>query len=195
MKILLLANFLWLSGIVLAQPRIQPDSVHPQTVRSLYTIDIGFSGLQLASEQKIGKTQTVQVRTGFIPMVTTETDLYTGIKQIKGHIALSASGEIRQYYNFNHRLKKAKETRNNGANYFSLMALYTSKPLGSEDNPNLSAYFYTCLLWGFNRYLGDRFLFNLNLGPMYLKSFRQNSSQISFYGDLRWGFILNKEKQ
>jgi hypothetical protein len=194
MKILLLWNFLLTSGIALAQSRQQPDSDLPPTVRSLYTIDLGLSGLQLSAEQKIGKTQTVQVRTGFIPLVETITDPYTGVKQIKGHIALSASGEIRQYYNFKHRLKKGKETRNNAANYFSLIALYTARPLGSDDDPNQFSQFIAGPLWGFNRHLGDRFIFNLNLGPVFQKNFGRNTSAITLYLDFRWGFVLNTEK-
>jgi len=46
-------------------------------------------------------------------------------------------------------------------------------------------------MWGFNRALGDKFLFNLTLGPVYQKEIDNNQDGLKVYGDLRFCYIFN----
>lgn len=97
-----------------------------------FTIDAGFTGVQLGSELATGKVTSVQFRGGVLPLLYHPQDEFT--EEMKWVAGLSFSAEYRFYYNFEKRLEKGKEVTNNGANYISLFALYGTKPLGKNKN-------------------------------------------------------------
>ena len=167
------------------------DEFEPVT-KTQFTVDLGFSGLQLGAELKTTKTHTFQFRTGLMPMIYNDTYDMNGIQLAT---SISASAEYRIYYNFLKRLEKHKDIRNNGANYFGFLFIFMSDPVtGKPSHPMLWPSLMTGPVWGFNRPLGEKFNFNLTLGPVYQKykntTYYQNQSDITVYLDLRWSYIF-----
>ena len=174
---------------ILAQA--QNDFV-PET-RSLATLDLGFSGVQVGGELKTGKTQTILIRAGMMPLLYEDIDPFG---YASSHTKLgwspALSGEYRFYYNYQRRMEKKKDIRNNGVNYAGYLLLYSFKPVGVKDYLTANTrILITGPVWGFNRALGEKILFNLTLGPVYEKEIDNNSDQITAYFDLRWSFIFN----
>jgi hypothetical protein len=164
----------------------------PET-RSLATLDLGFSGVQLGGELKTAKTQTVLIRAGMMPLLYDDID---PLGYAPGHTKLgwspALSTEYRFYYNYQRRMEKKKDIRNNAVNYAGYLLLYSFKPVGVKDYLTANTrIFITGPVWGFNRALGEKILFNLTLGPVYEKEIDNNADQITGYFDLRWSFIFN----
>lgn len=169
----------------------ETDEIDPTTQTQL-TADLGFTGLQLGYELKTAKRQTVQFRSGLLPLAYNQPDFNYGGTKLSFAISASLSAEYRFYYNFKSRMNKEKDIRNNGANYFGFMVLYSSKPFIKKTGLiEETTVFVAGPLWGFNRALGDRFLFHLDLGPVYQSEMNNNTSDFTLWGDLRWCFRIN----
>ena len=189
MKTLLFSVILFSSSLsVFAQH--ENDETDPST-QTMLTIDLGFTGLQFGAELKTGKTHTVQLRTGFLPLAYSQPDYNTGETALSFAISGSVSAEYRYYYNFSKRLEKNKDIRNNGANYMGFIVLYSSKPFVKKTGLiDATAVFVAGPVWGFNRALGERFVFHLDLGPVYQSEMDNNRSNITLWGDLRFSFRI-----
>ena len=76
--------FLLASGISFSQEDPIPET------KTQFTIDGGFSGIQLGAELKTGKTQTVLLRSGLLPFIYTEFDFANGKDELNltGSLAL-----------------------------------------------------------------------------------------------------------
>jgi len=192
MKTKLLASLLLLPFLSFAQSSENSDA----SVQTQLTLDVGFTGIQGAAELALGNKSTVQLRGGVLPVVYnpakyTGTD-YTGSTDMKWVAALSFSAEYRYYYNMTKRQEKEKDITNNGANYVGFMTLYMTKPLGK--NKDL-AYATSALLagpvWGFNRPLGSRVLFHLDLGPVLQHEIVTQNTGMTIWGDVRFCVKLN----
>jgi hypothetical protein len=184
-------KILWLFTLLFPISLLAQEEFTTAT-RSQSSIDLGFSGLQIATELKTAKTQTVQFRGGIVPLFYTETNFINGNKYVELMASISLSAEYRFYYNFERRKEKGKDIRNNGANYFSILAMYYSTPVfGKPAGLDVNSNFWFGPVWGFNRPLGDKFLFNLTLGPMVEKEFNVKNTVITLYADLRWSLLLN----
>jgi len=191
MKTKLIASLLLFPFLSFAQ---QNETAPPATQTQI-TIDVGFTGVQGAAELAVGKKSTVQFRAGVLPVVynpgkynATLYDTY----EMKWVTGLSFSAEYRYYYNFEKRLEKGKDILNNGANYVGFMALYMTKPLGkNKDLPYITSALITGPMWGFNRPLGTRVLFHLDLGPVLQHEIDVKNTGMTLYGDVRFGVKLN----
>ncbi len=157
------------------------------------TVDAGLTGVQGAAELALGHRSTMQFRGGLLPMLYNPSQAgYGTTGDMKWVSALSFSGEYRHYYNFEHRASVGKNTANNGANYVGLLALFFTKPLGnSKSLPYATSGIITGPMWGFNRPLGSRFLFHLDLGPVLQREFAISKTEITLYGDARFCVKLN----
>jgi len=165
----------------------EPDPV----TQTQMTIDLGFTGLQFGAELKTGKTHTVQLRTGLLPLAYNQPDFNTGGNKLRFAISGSISAEYRYYYNFKTRLERSKDIRNNGANYMGFLVLFSSRPFVNKTGlVDATAVFLAGPTWGFNRALGDRFLFHLDLGPVYQSEIDNNNSNITLWADVRWCFRI-----
>jgi hypothetical protein len=187
MKTKLFASLLLFPFLSFAQ---QSENADP-AAQTMITIEAGFTGLQAGAELAVTKKSTVQFRGGVLPL------LYNPAKYIYGAepkwvAGLSFSGEFRHYYNFERRLEKGKDVTNNGANYVGFMALYLTKPLGKNND---LAYATSAIIagpmWGFNRPLGSRVLFHLDLGPVLQHEISNENTAVTLYGDVRFAVKLN----
>ncbi|MFL5742006.1 MAG: hypothetical protein ACJ75B_17410 [Flavisolibacter sp.] len=164
----------------------------PET-RTLGTLDLGFSGVQLGAELKTAKTQTIQFRAGLMPLLYEDFDPASfAPSHTKLGWSPAVSAEYRFYYNYQKRLERNKDIRNNGVNYAGYLLLYTFRPIGVKDYLTANTrILITGPVWGFNRALGNKILFNLTLGPVYEGELDNQSEQITVYFDVRWSFIFN----
>ncbi|MGZ5286832.1 MAG: hypothetical protein ACXWB9_06595, partial [Flavisolibacter sp.] len=79
--------------------------------------------------------------------------------------------------------------------YFGFLILYVSEPMiGKPSHRMMWPSLMTGPVWGFNRPLGEKFNFNLTLGPVYQKyrnaGYYDYKSEITVYLDLKWSFIF-----
>ena len=177
--------FLLASGISFSQEDPIPET------KTQFTIDGGFSGIQLGAELKTGKTQTVLLRSGLLPFIYTEYDFANGKDELNLTGSFCFSAEYRFYYNFVNRIDKHKDVRNNGANYAGFLVLYSGRPFKAEVNSfPTSSFFMAGPMWGINRPLGEHVLFHLSLGPVYEKHKIYESGNITLFADLRWSFRI-----
>ena len=191
MKTKLIASLLLLPFLSFAQ---QSETEEPAT-QTLITVDAGFTGLQGGAELAVANKSTVQFRGGLLPAVYNSAkydNSYSDVYAVKWVVALSFSAEYRYYYNFEKRLEKGKAIANNGANYVGLLTLYMTKPLGkNKDLPYATSALLVGPMWGFNRPLGSRILFHLDLGPVLQHEINVQNTGMTLYGDVRFCVKLN----
>jgi hypothetical protein len=187
MKTKLVASLLLFPFFSFAQQSENPDPA----AQTMITIDAGFTGLQAGAEFAVAKKSTVQFRGGVLPLLYNPSKYVYGAEP-KWVAGLSISGEFRHYYNFERRLEKGKDVTNNGANYVGFMALYLTKPLGkNNDLEYATSALIAGPMWGFNRPLGSRALFHLDLGPVLQHEISNKNTAVTLYGDVRFAVKLN----
>ncbi len=167
----------------------QSEKEGTKFVQNQHTVDIGFTGLQLGSELTIGKTSTIQFRTGIAPLFYNASDNLFADDVNKVVAAWMVTVEPKLYYNFPKRLEKGKDINNNGANYVGFIIGYFSKPLGkNKDLFNAASGIFAGPMWGFNRSIAKPIYFLFSLGPIiqHESGENRNLTAISLYGDARF---------
>lgn len=163
-------------------------------VKQQISIDLGFTGAQVGVELVAGPNKTFLFRTGLTPLLYNTTNINTGQEKLTLLGAWSVSAEFRSYYNFNKRLQKEKSINNNGANYIGFLATYFTRPFGDNSQRwGVTSGIMAGPSWGFNRPLGEKSFFNLNLGPVLQHEFDNNETSLTLFADVRFGFIINSK--
>lgn len=192
MKTKLLASLLLFPFLSFAQHTENSDPF----AQTQLTLDVGFTGIQGAAEMAVGNKSTVQFRGGVAPVVYnpskyTGTEPY-GAMDMKWVTTLAFSAEYRHYYNVAKRLEKEKDITNNGANYVGFLTMYLTKPLGkNKDLTYATSALLAGPVWGFNRPLGSRALFHLDLGPVLQHEITAKNTGMTIWADARFCIKLN----
>jgi len=99
--------------------------------------------------------------------------------------------EGRYYYNFNRRIEKEKNTKNNSANFIGLEITYTPDwgTSSNADNVDVLRTFSVIPKYGFRRNLSDKFNFEFSVGPGY-QWVEKYDGGIILGLDARFGFIF-----
>lgn len=99
--------------------------------------------------------------------------------------------EGRYYYNFDRRIEKGKNTKNNSANFIAIEAEYTPDwgTSSNADNVNVLRTFTIIPKYGFKRNLSDKFNFEFSIGPGYQWVEKYDGGIILGF-DARFGFVF-----
>ena len=125
--------------------------------------------------------------------IGTELGSVTNIKTNKSHIGLFPLAEIsfRQYYNYERRLEKGKNTFNNSANFYGIIASYnSSNAIIIENNINVvNDLFQTGGVYGFQRTYIKKLNFGFEVGIVYSYS-KPIGGKVQPYLNFNLGWIL-----
>ena len=137
-----------------------------------------------------GRAQSFVIRAG----LTVTADIDESSQRFGLLPRFFGSSSFRVYYNDEKRKARGLNTARNSANYFALLGLLSSKPLGREPyNPDLNSLLLNAgFVWGLQRNYHSRFSLDLNLGLGYLRS--KNTSGFGPVGEFNLGFWLGKKQ-
>lgn len=95
--------------------------------------------------------------------------------------------QMKWLYNRNKRLSKGKKSQSNSGNLIGLQSKYS---FGNSDLFDNNRALLTEVHWGFQRSLGQRFIFNLHLGLGFVSDFDFSESVFTPTFGLRFGYRI-----
>lgn len=143
----------------------------------------------ISAEMGVARTSTVRVsgpvELGFVWQATSSSsDLYAYLRPV-------VNGEFRYYYNLDKRYAQGKRVVNNSANFIGpIISLYGPAIVKSD---NISVVDFASVfgaVWGIQRNYGQRFNFQLSLGPGI--GITEEETSFTPVGQLSFGFRIGK---
>lgn len=152
----------------------------------LFNLKAGFIGGWIGYEKALSSEITLNGEVGYEGGLYYSSMLGNDLNYI---FSTTLSLEGRYYYNFNRRIEKGKNTRNNAANYLGLEATYTPDwgTSSSVDNISILRTFTLIPKYGFRRNISDKFNFEFSVGPGYQWTESRNDGLVLGV-DARFGF-------
>jgi len=110
----------------------------------------------------------------------------------------TASGELRYYYNFQHRMNAKKNTARNSANYIALAGKYgisftTFHYADGNTAKSETSYPNAGIVWGFQRNYRNRLSLDFNIGPSISSPLLYN--EFDLIGNFTLGIWLGKKTE
>lgn len=158
-------------------------SQEKQTTDQL-SLKFGIIGGWIGYEKSLSKKFTINSEIGYEGGILINTHNKVGYV-----FTTSFSTEPRYYYNFNKRIEKGKNTKNNAANYLSAELYYIPDLLTSSNRKNISVTQSIVIIpkWGLRRSLSEHLNFEFAIGIGYEWG-ENNISGMTAALDLKFGY-------
>jgi hypothetical protein len=119
--------------------------------------------------------------------------------EIEFFVRPSIEAQLRQYYNYQKRDSKGKNTLNNSANFIALYTTYMFQPFNQPDNSlfETGSVFAIGPVWGINRTYNSGLALSLILGAGYYNEkyeVQSDNSYFSIIGNFKLGFAIGRDK-
>lgn len=176
-KTLAIATLLLANCVLFAQEKLE------QTGK----VSLGLQGFELSYEHPFAKTFIWESSLGAgVGMNATNNGIEYNfnIPNVAPFITTGA----KWMYNFDKRVAKEKDTKNNAANYLGLQTKFSFGNDGSINFQNQAL--LTDIHWGLQRNLGSKFTINTNIGLGYMHDFENTAGSISPILRLKFGYRI-----
>jgi len=154
-----------LTGVLVLMLIFGSNSVFSQKLVKTSSIQAGFFDLGYAREFPVSNKTVINVFGGMYGGF-----FYNSFEGAQFDLVPVVSVEPRLYYNMAKRLSKNKKIDFNSVNYVALNCAYVFGMLSTNPYFLTESTFSVSPEWGFRRYLGKRFTFDLAIGPGFNKS-------------------------
>jgi hypothetical protein len=155
----------------------QRDTSATEQLKSFTKIDLTLPGTFLTRESKLGKNSVAEFSVG--------AGYAVGYSDYFGWVfdaQFAASVLTKFYYNREKRKLKGKSLRLNAGNYIGAEAVYTQTFSNTPVERDLGVY----VLWGMQRPMGKRWIFNLRGGGGYVRDMVGSSNAQGLFSPMLW---------
>lgn len=159
-------------------------------LKPLHSISISATNLMYRYEHPIANNQILIAEAGLGANLVYRKDIteeYRWGTSIYPELGIG----YRNHYNIERRALKEKKTGLNSSNYYGVNALitpfnriYTSKYYDTE----LNTHYEFSIVWGLRRQLGEKFVFDFNLGPKISNNTFKKDANSNII-DINWRFF------
>ncbi len=144
--------------------------------KSITGIQIGLFGTDVYNESRLSNNIALRSQFGL------NAGIFGGSLYDKTGFILypKLSIEPKWYYNFDKRVAKNKNTKNNGANFYSLNIQYSPNWFEISNYENLETYNTLSIIptWGFRRNFAKKFNYEFRIGLGYGVSYRDSNTYL-----------------
>ncbi|TDH24561.1 hypothetical protein EXU57_14560 [Segetibacter sp. 3557_3] len=187
MKPILIITFLFCYFLNCSAQQASGDSA----LRSLAKLDIGFQGVGLAYEARMGKRTTLELAAGAGGGYDVSED-GVGYEWNILQPAFYAMVTPKLYYNRMKRIQKGKRVENNTGNYLGLRLKFASGSIASNDYLRSAALFN--VHWGMQRYVGRRWILNAHFGAGYAQDINSIFGTIYPAIDFKFSYVFTRPR-
>lgn len=155
----------------------QRDTLELDQLKSFTKIDLTLPGTFLSRESRLGKNSVAEFSVGAAYGVSYSSSLGWDF-----HTQFGASALTKFYYNREKRKLQGKSLRLNAGNYIGAEAIYTQTLSKTPVERELGTY----LVWGMQRPLGKRWIFNLRGGGGYVFEIANAGNGQGLFAPMAW---------
>ena len=194
-------SVLFLSAFYFFSTSIKAQVLHADSLPSLQfipKIEIGFiQGIGLSFEIPVNQKSAFEIGAGLGSRYTIFQHEFENV-WVLGNPAFYTQAKYKLYYNRQKRLDKGKSIVNNSGNYVGFRLKYISRelnPITTINGIDLYESHRVTLFdinWGLQRPMGNRFLFNLDLGVGCGYDWDSENGTIYPAGNIRFAYKLWK---